>query len=88
MNQETEHYKGLYEQGCQIIDAMDKQNDELQSYIQDLEKEPVKFADFIKEIGWEKYKEGWCQAGGSNGWHCTTEELYLRFREQDKPTNK
>lgn len=44
-------------------------------------KEAIKFADWIKEIGWEKYKEGWCQAGGSNGWHCTTEELYEKYIE-------
>ena len=51
-------------------------------------KVAIDFINWINDIGFQKYKEGWCQAGGSNGWHCTTEELYLRFREQDKPNNK
>lgn len=27
----------------------------------------------------KKYKEGWCQAGASNGWHRNTEELMKMF---------
>lgn len=40
------------------------------------------FVDWIRDIGFKQYAEGWCQAGGSNGWHCTTDELIQMFRDR------
>ena len=37
------------------------------------------FVDWVRENRWTKYAEGWCELGGSNGWHCTTDELINRF---------
>lgn len=42
-------------------------------------EECIKFVEYISEIGFTKYKEGWCQFGGSNGWHCSSEELFDIF---------
>lgn len=38
------------------------------------------FVDWVRDMNFKKYAEGWCEAGGSNGWHCTTEELIQKFR--------
>ena len=40
------------------------------------------FVDWIREIGFAKYKEGWCALGGSNGWHCSDEELIKMFNDR------
>jgi len=39
-----------------------------------------KFAEWVSEVKeFKKYPEGWCQPGGSNGWHCTTDELITEY---------
>lgn len=40
------------------------------------------FVDWIREMNFKKYADGWCEAGGSNGWHCTTDELLKMFRNR------
>ena len=40
------------------------------------------FVDWITDVRFKMYAEGWCQAGGSNGWHCTTDELLQMFRDR------
>ncbi len=45
----------------------------------ELMKSLLLFAEWISDNDFKKYAEGWCKAGGSNGWHCTTEELFLQF---------
>jgi len=40
------------------------------------------FVDWITEVRFKMYAEGWCEAGGSNGWHCTTDELLQMFRDR------
>ena len=40
------------------------------------------FVDWIRDNNWKMYTEGWCGLGGSNGWHCTTEELIEMFKKR------
>ena len=40
------------------------------------------FVDWIRDIKFKKYREGWCKEGGSNGWHCSTDELMKMFNER------
>ena len=42
--------------------------------------EMFSFVEWVNDNGFQKYAEGWCKSGGSNGWHCTTRELYEVFR--------
>lgn len=50
-----------------IILAVNAQNIELLNW---LGKEDLK-----------KYAEGWCQPGGSNGFHLSTEDLLITYKE-------
>jgi hypothetical protein len=45
------------------------------------------FVDWINKTNFKQYPAGWCQAGGSNGWHCTTQELINFFKIRTKSTN-
>lgn len=41
--------------------------------------------DFIRWLGskdLKRYPEGWCQPGGSNGFHYSDEDLYKLFSEE------
>ena len=38
-----------------------------------------RFAEYIGQSGLKMYSEGWCEPGGSNGMHLSTEELYQRY---------
>ena len=40
------------------------------------------FVDWIRDLNFKQYADGWCEAGGSNGWHCTTDELLKMFRDR------
>jgi hypothetical protein len=40
------------------------------------------FVDWIREMNFKQYADGWCEAGGSNGWHCTTDELMRLYRDK------
>jgi hypothetical protein len=44
-----------------------------------------KFAEWVTDVkGFRKYNEGWCERGGSNGWHCSTDELINEYTNQNK----
>lgn len=45
--------------------------------------EMIGFADWISDCQMKRYSKGWCGAGGSNGWHCTTKELVEIFINED-----
>lgn len=42
------------------------------------------FVEWVRQSDFLQYKEGWCQAGGLDGWHCTTYELIEMFRNLTK----
>jgi hypothetical protein len=50
------------------------------------EDEIEKAFDWLAKEGLKKYSEGWCEAGGSNGFHLSTKELVQLFL-QSKTTN-
>jgi len=50
------------------------------------EDEIEKAFDWLANEGLKKYSEGWCEAGGSNGFHLSTKELVQLFL-QSQTTN-
>jgi len=49
-----------------------------------LDSKKEQIMDFIKWFGEQdlkRYAEGWCQPGGSNGFHYSDEDLYKQFQE-------
>ena len=78
--QEGEHYKALYEQGIQIINAMDKQNDGLQFLIDEKDKEIIDFANWIIANEYEPIASRTKWSADMAITSYTTEELYTQFR--------
>jgi len=43
--------------------------------------EAIEFAKYTQDQDLKRYSEGWCQPGGSNGFHYSDEELYNQFQQ-------
>lgn len=48
-------------------------------------EEMFEFAEWVNDNrgNWQYYKKGWCNPGGSNGFYCTTFELFQIFKSKD-----
>lgn len=45
-------------------------------------KEAIEFGNFLGKEDLKMYSEGWCQLGGSNGLHLSTDDLYTIYNDQ------
>lgn len=49
------------------------------------EDKALKLALWISELGLKNYPEGWCQPGGSNGFHYSSSDLISDFKSKQTP---
>lgn len=50
--------------------------------------EAIEFAEWIAKQDLKMYADGWCQPGGSNGFHYSTSELYKLFNTASSPSTR